>query len=55
MPRDRVDVSIKDNGIFIAKVQPKCCFCRKEESELIQLNTKMVCKKCLEKLNELVK
>lgn len=50
-PKDRVKITLKDNGFFIAKTQSQCCFCH-EAKELIELNDKKVCKNCLKLLNE---
>ena len=51
---DMTMIYLLEEGIFIKKYGGICALCS-ENKDLIELNKKMVCKKCLEKLNELVK
>ncbi len=51
---DMTMVYLLEKGIFIKKYGSICVLCS-ENKDLIELNEKMVCRKCLEKLNELVK
>lgn len=51
---DMTMIYLLEEGIFIKKYGSICALCS-ENKDLIELNKKMVCRKCLDKLNELVK
>lgn len=59
--RNKLDIAVKDpveiyvdgSSIILRKHEPNCVFCGNNK-DLITYNNKLVCKKCQEKLSDLV-
>ena len=59
--RNKLDIAVKDpveiyvdgSSIILRKYEPNCVFCGNNK-DLITYNNKLVCKKCQEKLSDLV-
>ncbi len=47
----QVELFAQEKGIFIRKYEPSCIFCGEIEN-LIMIEDKKICKKCIEKLNK---
>lgn len=49
---DPVEIFLDDEFILLKKYQPSCIFCN-EASDVISFNGKLICKDCLEKINDI--
>ncbi|MBE7042011.1 MAG: hypothetical protein E7399_00750 [Ruminococcaceae bacterium] len=50
-PGDELDVAYQNGMLLVKKLSQSCIFCDKDE-ELFSFEERMICKTCLEKLNE---
>lgn len=49
--KDTLEISVKNNGIFLQKKEDTCVFCNLNKN-LTKLNEKNICKNCINKLKE---
>ena len=52
--KDPIEIFVDSNTIVLKKYEPNCVFCGNTK-ELVSYNDKLVCEKCIEKLNNKVK
>lgn len=52
--KDPIEIFVESNTIVLKKYEPNCVFCGNTK-ELVSYNDKLVCEKCIEKLNNKVK
>ena len=50
--KDPLEISIKDEGVFIKKTIPSCVFCN-STVRLKNFSNKNICKNCINKLKEI--
>ena len=48
--KDPLEISLKDNGVFIKKTIPSCVFCN-STTKLKNFSEKNICIDCIKKLN----
>lgn len=49
--KDDVEISVENGQIILKKYKETCIFCGKEKN-LVQVNKKFVCKKCIESIKQ---
>ena len=49
--KDPIEIFVESNSIILRKYEPNCIFCG-ETKDLVELNEKLVCKKCVSKLDK---
>lgn len=49
--KDPIEIFVESNSIVLRKYEPNCIFCG-ETKELVEYNDKLVCKKCIGKLEK---
>lgn len=49
--KDPLEIFVEGNTIILKKYEPNCIFCGKSK-ELIEFTNKLVCDKCIAKMNE---
>ena len=52
--KDPIEIFVDSNAIVLKKYEPNCIFCGNSK-DLIEYNNKLVCKKCVEKLEKKIK
>lgn len=52
--KDPIEIFVDSNSIVLKKYEPNCIFCGNSK-DLIEYNNKLVCKKCVEKLEKEIK
>ena len=52
--KDPIEIFVDSNAIVLKKYEPNCIFCG-HSKDLIEYNNKLVCKKCVEKLEKEIK
>lgn len=52
--KDPIEIFVDSNTIVLKKYEPNCVFCGNTK-ELVSYNDKLVCEKCIEKLNNKAK
>ena len=52
--KDPIEIFVDSNSIVLKKYEPNCIFCGNSK-DLIDYNNKLVCKKCVEKLEKEIK
>lgn len=52
--KDPIEIFVDSNAIVLKKYEPNCIFCGNSK-DLIEYNNKLVCKKCVEKLEKEIK
>jgi len=50
--KDPLEIYVEGNSIILKKYEPNCIFCEKNKN-LIMHNNKLVCEKCISKLNDI--
>ena len=51
--KDPLEIFVEDDKIILKKYEPCCIFCG-NASDNVMLNNKRVCKKCIEKLKNII-
>lgn len=51
--KDPIEIYVDGSSIILKKYEPNCIFCGNSK-DLIAYNDKLVCKKCQEKLSDLI-
>lgn len=51
--KDPIEIFVESNSIVLRKYEPNCIFCG-ENKDLVKYNEKLVCKKCISKLDKKV-
>ena len=51
--KDPVEIYMDNDSIILRKYEPACMFCGRAD-DTIRFNGKLICKKCYEKMGELV-
>ena len=49
--KDPIEIFVESNSIVLRKYEPNCIFCGSTK-DLVEHNDKLVCKKCIEKLEK---
>ena len=49
--KDPIEIFVESNSIVLRKYEPNCIFCG-ETKDLVEFNDKLVCKKCIGKLEK---
>ena len=49
--KDPIEIFVESNSIVLRKYEPNCVFCGNIK-DLVEYNDKLVCKKCIEKLEK---
>ena len=49
--KDPIEIFVDSNSIVLKKYEPNCVFCG-NTNNLVSYNEKLVCEKCIEKLNK---
>ena len=49
--KDPIEIFVESNSIVLRKYEPNCIFCGSTK-DLVEHNGKLVCKKCIEKLDK---
>ena len=49
--KDPIEIFVESNSIVLRKYEPNCVFCGNTK-DLIEYNDKLVCKKCIDKLEK---
>ena len=52
--KDALEIYVDGNNIVLKKYEPNCIFCGNGK-DLVEYNDKLVCKKCIEKLEKEIK
>ena len=52
--KDPIEIFVDSNAIVLKKYEPNCIFCGNGK-DLVEYNDKLVCKKCIEKLEKEIK
>lgn len=52
--KDPIEIFVDSNSIVLRKYEPNCIFCGNSK-DLVSYNEKLVCKKCIEKLEKEIK
>lgn len=52
--KDPIEIFVDSNTIVLKKYEPNCVFCGSTKN-LVEYNEKLVCEKCIEKLQKEVK
>lgn len=52
--KDPIEIFVDSNAIVLKKYEPNCIFCGNSK-DLVSYNDKLVCKKCIEKLEKEIK
>lgn len=52
-PKDALEIFVDENKIVLGKYEPACIFC-KEVQDTISYERKLICKKCIRTLAELI-
>ena len=51
--KDPIEIFVDSNAIVLKKYEPNCIFCgNSKDKDLVKYNDKLVCKKCIEKLEK---
>ena len=50
--KDPIEIYVEDNSIVLKKFEPNCIFCGKT-NDLVEYKKRLICKKCIDKINEL--
>ena len=50
--KDPIEIYVEGSSIILRKYEPNCIFCGKNDN-LVEYKEKLICKKCLDKINEL--
>ena len=50
--KDPIEIYVENNSIVLKKFEPNCIFCGKT-NDLVEYKQRLICKKCIEKINEL--
>ena len=52
LEKDPIEIYVDGSSIILKKYEPNCIFCGNSK-DLIEYNDKLICKKCLDKINKL--
>ena len=52
--KDPIEIFVDSNAIVLKKYEPNCIFCGNSK-DLVEYNDKLICKKCIEKLEKEIK
>ena len=50
--KDPIEIYVEGSSIILRKYEPNCIFCGKNDN-LVEYKEKLICKKCLDKINNL--
>lgn len=50
--KDPMEIYVDSNSIILKKYEPNCLFCG-ETKDLVEFNNKIICKKCISKLQRI--
>lgn len=50
-PQDAMEIFVHENTIILSKYEPGCIFCP-ELTDLIEFQGRMICRGCLDKMNQ---
>lgn len=50
--KDPIEIYVEGSSIILKKYEPNCIFCGSSKN-LVDFNDKLVCEKCIEKINKI--
>ncbi len=52
LEKDPLEIYVDGSSIILKKYEPNCIFCGNAK-DLVEYNEKLICKKCIEKINKI--